>query len=152
MRRILPIRSTIQSPQKKEVSAIERQPLMVAVVAVVIIVGLIERIVLLRHSSLQPDLTNRWRAYGAKSSQGNPETFLWGQPYGGAGEIWPVALMIKIFGPSLFAMRALTVALGAVLPHSHVACGHSLYEADRRQSLPDALCGSGQLHYCVVDA
>ena len=108
---------TIQTPQKQDVKRNRPSALTITVVAVVVIVGLIERIVLLRHSSLQPDSDESMAGLMAQNLlRGNPETFLWGQPYGGAGETWPVALMIKIFGPTLFAMRAVTVALGAVFP------------------------------------
>jgi hypothetical protein len=94
-----------------------RSKMTMAVVAIVVIAGLLERWILLKHSSLQPDSDESMSGLMAMNLlKGNSETFLWGQPYGGAAEIWPVALMIKIFGPNLFAMRAVTVALGAVAP------------------------------------
>jgi hypothetical protein len=51
---------------------------------------------------------------GRELWHGHFSLFLWGQNFGGAIEVLPVAIVTKLFGTSLLAQRATTMVLGAV--------------------------------------
>lgn len=87
------------------------------VVVMVVLFGVVERWLLLRHSNLQPDSDESLAGLmGLDLLRGHARPFLWGQPYGGTPEIVPVAIAIKLFGASLFSLRITTILLGAIAP------------------------------------
>ncbi|GAC1529183.1 MAG: hypothetical protein NVS2B16_36630 [Chloroflexota bacterium] len=82
--------------------------------AVVLVGGIGVRIVILRH---QVPPTSDEALAGLMANDllhGHPQAFLWGQPYGGVPEVGAVAVLTRLFGPSLYTLRATTVVLGLV--------------------------------------
>src|ERR1019366_691814 len=75
--------------------------------------GIAVRIVILRH---QVPLNSDESLAGLMArdlSHGHVQAFLWGQPYGGTLEVFPVAVMIAIFGSNLVGLRVTTLLLSA---------------------------------------
>lgn len=81
-------------------------------VAAVVAFGIVARLAILLTPLGRPDADEMVVGLMARHllADGYP-VFLWGQPYGGTIEVLPVALSLRLFGPTVVAMRIPVVGL-----------------------------------------